>query len=259
LGLVADVQVTTGPSMIQSENGLLCSFVSLNVRGRDLVGFVEEARRVVEDQVQLPPGSHLQWTGQFEHQVSAQRMLALLLPLILAIIFAILYLTYRDLPDTLMMFLAVPGAIAGGAIFQYLLPKLGVEVSGNFSVAVWVGYITCFGLATSTSIVMLVYLREAIARRGGLERLRSEEEVKEAVIEGAVHRLRPKLLTEATTLLALAPMLWATGVGAEYMRPMAAPILGGILVADEVIDALIPVLFYRDRCRRLRRQGGKDS
>jgi len=102
--------------------------------------------------------------------------------------------------------------------------------------------------------VMLVYLREAIQRRGGMEKIQSEEEVKEAVIEGAVHRLRPKLLTEGTTILALIPMLWATGVGAEYMRPMAAPILGGILVADEVIDIFIPILFYWERCRRLRRR-----
>jgi Cu(I)/Ag(I) efflux system membrane protein CusA/SilA len=254
LALVADVRSVAGPTMIQSEDGLLCSFVSLNVRGRDMVGFVDEARSAVADLARLPPGCHVQWSGQFEHQIRAQRTLTLVMPLILAIIFTILYLTYRDLPDTFLMFLAVPGAVAGGAIFQYLLPRLGVEVSGNFSVAVWVGYIACFGLATATSIVMMVYLREAIARRGGMEKIQTEEEIRAAVIEGAVHRLRPKLLTEATTVLALIPMLWATGVGAEYMRPMAAPILGGILVADEVIDVLIPVLFHWDRCRRLRRR-----
>jgi Cu(I)/Ag(I) efflux system membrane protein CusA/SilA len=146
-----------------------------------------------------------------------------------------------------MMFLAVPGAVAGGALFQYLFGY-------HFSVAVWVGYIACFGLATETGIVMLVYLREAIARRGGLEAIRSEEEIEEAVMEGAVHRLRPKLLTEGTMILAHIPMLWATGAGAEFLRPMAAPILGGILVADEVIDVFIPVLFYWDRCRRLRKR-----
>jgi Cu(I)/Ag(I) efflux system membrane protein CusA/SilA len=254
LSLLADARIVTGPAMIQSENGLLCSFVSLNVRGRDMVGFVEEARTTLEDQAELPPGCHIEWSGQFEHQMRAERTLTLVLPLVLCIIAAILYLTYRDVPDTLMMFLAVPGAVAGGAIFQYLLPRLGVDVSGNFSVAVWVGYIACFGLATATSIVMLVYLREAIAKRGGIEGIRSEEEIKAAVIDGAVHRLRPKLLTEATTLLALTPMLWATGVGAEYMRPIAAPILGGILVADEVIDLFIPVVFYWDRRRRFQKR-----
>ncbi|MGH2627292.1 MAG: efflux RND transporter permease subunit, partial [Anaerolineales bacterium] len=168
------------------------------------------------------------------------------------IIFVILYMTYKDFPDTLMMFLAVPGAVAGGAIFQWLWGY-------NFSVAVWVGYVLCFGLATETGIVMLVYLREAIDKRGGMEKIESEEQIKEAVIEGAVHRLRPKLLTEGTTILALIPMLWATGVGAEFIRPMAAPVLGGILVADEVIDIFIPVLFYWDRCRRLRKRKAKEQ
>ncbi len=252
LSLVADVKIVQGPSMIKSENGLLRTFVSLNVRERDIVGFVEEAQQQVASKVKLPEGFYVEWSGQFEHQVRAQKTLSLILPLVLLIIFVLLYWTYKDFPDTLLMFLAVPGAVAGGALFQYLLPKLGVDVSGNFSVAVWVGYIACFGLATETSIVMLVYLREAIEKRGGMEKIQTEEEIREAVIEGAVHRLRPKLLTEATTLLALIPMLWATGVGAEYMRPMAAPILGGILVADEVIDIFIPVLFYFERCRRLK-------
>ncbi len=254
LSLVADVKIVPGPSMIKSENGLLRSYVQLNVRERDIVGFVEEARHAVESGVKLPPGYYIEWSGQFEHQMRATKTLTVILPLVILIIFVILFITYRDLPDTLMMFLAVPGAVAGGAIFQYLLPRIGVDFSGNFSVAVWVGYIACFGLATETSIVMLVYLREAIDKRGGMEKIHSEEAIKEAVIEGAVHRLRPKLLTEGTTILALIPMLWATGVGSEYMRPMAAPILGGILVADEVIDVFIPVLFYWERCRRLRKR-----
>ncbi len=252
LSLVAKVRVVPGPSMIKSENGLLRSYVQLNVRNRDIVGFVEEAKRAVESKVELPPGYYIQWSGQFEHQERAQRTLTIVFPLVLFLVFIILYLTYGDLPDTLMMFLAVPGAIAGGALFQYLWGY-------KFSVAVWVGYIACFGLATETGIVMLVYLRESIAKRGGMEAIRSEEEIREAVMEGAVHRLRPKLLTEGTTILALIPMLWATGVGAEFMRPMAAPILGGILVADEVIDIFIPVLFYHERCRRLRKWQAKEA
>jgi len=247
LSLVADVTVVPGPSMIKSENGLLRSYVQLNVRERDIVGFVEEAQRAVDARVKLPPGYYLEWSGQFEHQVRAQKTLTIVFPMVILIIFVILYMTYKDFADTLMMFLAVPGAIAGGALFQYMFGY-------NFSVAVWVGYIACFGLATETGIVMLVYLREAIDKRGGMESIRTEEEIKEAVMEGAVHRLRPKLLTEGTTILALIPMLWATGVGAEFMRPMAAPILGGILVADEVIDIFIPVLFYWERCRRLKKR-----
>jgi Cu(I)/Ag(I) efflux system membrane protein CusA/SilA len=247
LSQVADVKIVPGPSMIKSENGQLRSYVQLNVRDRDIVGFVEEARQAVASQVKLPPRSSLEWSGQFEHQVRAQNRLTIVFPMVILIIFVILYMTYKDMPDTLMMFLAVPGAIAGGAIFQWLF-------GFNFSVAVMVGYVACFGLATETGIIMMVYLREAIEKRGGLDKIRSAEEIREAVMEGAVQRLRPKLLTEGTMVLALIPMLWSTGVGSEFMKPMAAPILGGILVADEVIDILIPVLFYWDRKRRLEKR-----
>lgn len=243
LGLLAGVRAVRGPSMIKSENGFLRSLVQLNVRGRDLVGFVEEAKRAVAARVALPPGVFLEWSGQFEHQVSARKTLSLVLPLVLLAIFAILWLAYRDLPDALLMMLAVPGALVGGLIVQSLFGY-------RFSVAVWIGYIACFGLATETGIVLLVYLREAIERRGGLLALGSLEELREAVIAGALQRLRPKLLTEGLIVLSVLPMLWATGAGAEILRPMAAPVLGGILVADEVIDITIPVLFYWERRRR---------
>ena len=131
----------------------------------------------------------------------------------------------------------VLGALAGGAIFQWLF-------GFNFSVAVWVGYIACFGMAVETGVVMLVYLREAIEERGGLARITPIADLREAILEGAVHRLRPKLLTEGAAILSIAPMLWATGVGAEVIRPMAAPVLGGLLVADEVIDVFLPVLYF---------------
>ena len=197
----------------------------------------------------MPAGFHIEWSGQFEHQLRAKRTLQIVFPAAILVIFILLYITYRDWSDTGIMALAVPGAVAGGALFQALF-------GFNFSVAVWVGYIACFGMATETAIVMLVYLRESIERRGGLARIASLEGVTDAVMEGAVHRLRPKLLTEGTTILGLVPMLWATGTGAEIMRPMAAPILGGILVADEVIDILVPVLFHWVQCRRWRRLHG---
>ena len=247
LSTVADIRIVPGPSMIKSENGRLRSYVQLNVRGRDIVGFVEEARLAVAAALKLPAGSDIAWSGQFEHQVRAQKTLTIVFPAVIAIIFVILYLSYRDFSDTLMMFLAVPGAVAGGAIFQWIFGY-------PFSTAVWVGYVACFGLATETGIVMMVYLREAIERRGGMEKIESAETIREAVLEGAVARLRPKLLTEGTMILALIPMLWSTGVGSEFMKPMAAPILGGILVADEVIDILIPVLFFWDRKRRLQQR-----
>jgi len=252
---VADVRVVEGPVMIKSENGLLRSYVQLNVRDRDIVGFVEEAQRAVQAKVALPEGAYLGWTGQFEHQMRAKKTLRIVFPAVLILIFFILYVTYHDLAHAVLMMLAVPGALAGGVIFQTLFGY-------NFSVAVWVGYIACFGMATETGIIMLVYLRDAIAQRGGLEAIPSLEVLEQAALTGAVHRLRPKLLTEATAIVGLAPMLWARGVGAEVMAPMAAPVLGGLLIADEVIDIFLPVLFYQVEARRWRRiqeKKGKDG
>ncbi len=246
LALIADVRTVEGPSMIKSENGLLRSYVQLNVRGRDIVGFVNEAQRAVAEQVSLPPGMYIEWSGQFEHQMRARRTLMVIFPVVVIMIALLLYVTYHDLVDAMLMMLAVPGALAGGVLFVYLF-------GFNFSVAVWVGMIACFGLATETGVVMLVYLREAVADRGGLENIGSLADLRQAVLSGAVHRLRPKLLTEGTTIIGLAPMLWAMGTGAEIMRPMAAPVIGGILVADEVIDLLLPVLFYHVRAWRWRR------
>jgi Cu(I)/Ag(I) efflux system membrane protein CusA/SilA len=239
LAAVADVRVTEGPASIKGENGLLRNYVRLNVRGRDAGAFVDAARQAVAARVSLPPGVFVEWTGQFEHEARARRTLWLVLPLVVVLIFAVLWWTYRDLADAVLMLLAVPGAFAGGLLFQWL-------AGYPFSVTVAVGYIACFGMATSTGIIMLVYLREAVDRSGGLRQL-SRERLREAVLRGAVHRLRPKLLTEAATVLGLAPLLWAGGPGADVLRPMVVPVLGGILLADEVIDLFLPVLFYHVR------------
>jgi Cu(I)/Ag(I) efflux system membrane protein CusA/SilA len=248
LSEVADIRIVEGPAMIKSENGRLRSYVTLNVRGdRDVVGFVEEAQRVVAAKVPLPEGVHLEWSGEFEHQVRAAKTLRIILPAVLVLIFVILYLTYRDVVDAGLMMFAVPEALAGGVFFQFLFPKLVHGWSSPpepFTLAVWVGYIAAFGMATETGIIMLVYLREAIDKRGGLENIKSLEELRQAVIEGAVHRLRPKLLTEGVAIVAIAPMLFSTGVGGEIISAMALPVLGGLLIADEVVDIFLPVRFY---------------
>jgi Cu(I)/Ag(I) efflux system membrane protein CusA/SilA len=178
--------------------------------------------------------------------VRAKKTLRIVFPAVLLLIFVILYMTYKDLTHAGLMMMAVPGALAGGVLFQALF-------GFNFSVAVWVGYIACFGMATETGIIMLVYLRDAIAERGGLEKIGSLQELEAAVMAGAIHRLRPKLLTEGVAIIGLAPMLWAKGVGAEVIAPMAAPVLGGLLIADEVIDIFLPVLFYHVEAKRWRR------
>jgi Cu(I)/Ag(I) efflux system membrane protein CusA/SilA len=249
LSELAEIRVIEGPSMIKSENGLLRAYIQLNVRGRDEVGFVEEAQRVVAEKVALPAGMYLEWSGTFEHQVRAQKTLRLVFPAVIATIMLILYLTHKSWTDAFLMMTSVLGALAGGAIFQWLF-------GFRFSVAVQVGYIACFGMAVETGVVMLVYLREAIHDRGGLERIGSIAELRQAILEGAVHRLRPKLLTEGAAIISIAPMLWATGVGAEVIRPMAAPVLGGLLIADEVIDVFLPVLYFAVQKGRWRKLHG---
>src|SRR5262249_2614945 len=156
--------VAEGPATIKGENGLLRNHVRLNVRGRDASAFVEEGRRAVAASVELPPGVYVEWVGRFEHEARTRRTLLLIVPLVVGLVVVILDVAYRDRADGGLMLLAVPGAIAGGVLFQWLF-------GAKFSVTVWVGYIACFGMATSTGIIMLVYLREAVARAGGLERM----------------------------------------------------------------------------------------
>ena len=240
---VATIRVAEGPATIKGENGQLRSYVRLNVRDRSASAFIAEARRAIADQVRLPAGIHIEWTGQFEHQERSFARLAVIVPIVVVVILLLLYWTYRDLADALLMLLAVPGAICGGVLLQWLLGE-------TLSVTVVVGYIACLGMATATGVIMLVYLREAVENAGGIDRL-TLGELRAAVLDGAVHRLRPKLLTEATTILSLAPILWASGVGSEVIRPMAVPVLGGILIADEVVDLFLPVMFYWVRRRRI--------
>jgi Cu(I)/Ag(I) efflux system membrane protein CusA/SilA len=159
LDAVATVKIVEGPAMIKSENGRLLNYVTLNVRGRDIVGYVDEAQRVVAQKVRLPEGVHIEWSGEFEHQVRAARTLRFVFPAVIVLIFVILYLTYNDLADAALMMLAVPEALAGGAFFMFLFPKIMQGWSAppmDFSVAVWVGFIACFGMATETGIIMLV-------------------------------------------------------------------------------------------------------
>jgi Cu(I)/Ag(I) efflux system membrane protein CusA/SilA len=259
LSMVADVRLVSGPAMIKSENGMLRSYVQLNVRDRDIVGFVEEAQRLVAQKVKLPQGMYLTWSGQFENQVRARKTMLIVLPAVVLIIFVILYLTYNDLVDALLMMMCVPEAGVGGVLLLWLTQFhfLGLNPM-RYSVAVQVGFIACLGMATETGIIMLVYLREAIEKRGGLEKIASLAELRDAVIEGAVHRLRPKLLTEGVAIIALAPMLLASGVGHEIISAMAAPVLGGLLIADEVVDIFIPVRFYWTRRRRWLKMRGID-
>ena len=248
LRLVADIRFVEGPNAIKAENGRLRNYVMLNVRDRDIVGFVEEARQAIKpiEASLAGSGMSVEWSGEFEHQVRARQTMAVIFPMVVVVILFLLYVTFHSFLDTLLVFLAVIGALCGSLMFQALF-------GFNFSVIVSIGYVAAFGMATETGVIMLVYLREAIDRHGGLSKVESLEDLRRIVIEGAVHRLRPKLLTEGVAIVGLVPMLWATGTGAEIMRPMAAPVLGGLLISDEVIDILIPVMFYWIRKRRWER------
>jgi len=233
---VARIGVTIGPSMITSENSLLRGTVLMNVRGRDVGGFVEEAKRVVTQRVSMPPGYYVEWSGQYENQIRAKERLQIVIPVVLVIIFVMLYMTYHSARETLHVLLAVPFALTGGV---FLLKYMGF----NFSVAVWVGFIALFGTAVQTGVVMVIYLEEAVRRKVAERGVLTRESLREAVIEGALLRLRPKVMTVATVIAGLLPIMWSTKTGAEVMKPLATPVLGGMVSSLLHVLIVTPVIF----------------
>jgi len=248
LAQVAEVRTVEGPSMIQSENGLLRGTVLLSVRGRDIGGFVEEAKEAIAREVQMPAGYYFQWSGQYENQERARKRLMIVVPVVIVIIFATLYLTYGSALEAAHVLLAVPFALTGGVYLLWLLDY-------NFSVAVWVGFIALFGAAVQTGIVMVVYLEEAVERkRRELGRL-TPETLLEAVTEGALLRLRPKVMTVTTIVAGLLPIMWSTSAGSEVMKPLATPVFGGMVSSLLHVLVVTPVIFYWLRLRELKREG----
>jgi Cu(I)/Ag(I) efflux system membrane protein CusA/SilA len=246
LSEVVKISTTMGPSMISSENGLLRGAVLLNVRGRDVGGFVEQAKRAVAEQVKMPPGYYVEWSGQYENQISARKRLELVIPIVLLVIFALLYRTYGSAKEAAHVLLAVPFALSGGVFLVKLLHL-------NFSVAVWVGFIALFGTAVQTAVVMVIYLKEAVARRTTIDGRLTREDLHAAVMEGALLRLRPKVMTVATVVAGLLPLMWSTRTGAEFMRPLAAPVLGGMLSSLVHVLIVTPVIFIWLREREIER------
>jgi Cu(I)/Ag(I) efflux system membrane protein CusA/SilA len=237
LAQIAAIRTVEGPAMIQSENGLLRGTVLLSVRGRDIGGFVEEANTAILQKVQLPAGYYINWSGQFENQQRAQQRLMIVVPIVILIIFATLYMTYRSFLEAAHVLLAVPFALTGGVYLIWLLEY-------NFSVAVWVGFIALFGAAVQTGIVMVVYLEEAVERkRKELGKL-NKETLLEAVTEGALLRLRPKVMTVTTIVFGLLPIMWSTSAGSEVMKPLATPVFGGMMSSLLHVLIVTPVIFY---------------
>jgi Cu(I)/Ag(I) efflux system membrane protein CusA/SilA len=232
--------------MISAENGLLRERVFLNVRGRDVGSFVEDAKRAVAAKVKLEPGYFLQWSGQYEHQVRARNRLAIVVPVCFAIIFLLLYVTYHSAREAAHVILAIPFALTGGNLLLWILHGLamahGWKTEFHMSVAVWVGYIALFGTAVQTAVVMVVYLEEALQRKAASGPL-TKEVVKEAAMDGAVLRLRPKLMTVSTVVMGLLPILWSTATGSEVMKPIAAPVLGGMVSSLFHVLIVTPVIW----------------
>jgi Cu(I)/Ag(I) efflux system membrane protein CusA/SilA len=245
LSLVTTLRVSTGAPEINSEGGLLRSIVFLNVRGRDMGGVVTEAKKTLEKQLQLPSGYYVAWSGQWENQIRAKARLQLLVPAGILIIFILLYFTFHSALEAGMVMLSVPFALVGGV---YLVAALGY----NMSVAVWVGFIALYGIAVETGVVMVIYLHEALDKKL-IDGPCTEQDIYDATFEGAVLRLRPKLMTVAVSLLGLVPIMWSTGTGADVMKPIAAPMIGGMISSALHVLIMTPVIFVLMKKRELKK------
>jgi Cu(I)/Ag(I) efflux system membrane protein CusA/SilA len=243
LGQLADVTLTTGPAMVRDEDGQLAGYIYVDTGTRDIGGYVAAAKAALARELRLPARYTLQWTGQYEFQLRARERLQILVPLVLFIIFMLLYLTFHSVSESVIVMLSVVYAMTGGVILQWWLGY-------NFSVAVWVGYIALYGVAVQTGVVMVVYLHEALDKRLARGPLTAED-VLQATIEGSVLRLRPKLMTVTVVMASLVPIMWSSGVGSDVMKPIAAPIIGGMITSTIHVLVITPVTFYIMKLRTL--------
>jgi Cu(I)/Ag(I) efflux system membrane protein CusA/SilA len=246
LGQLAEIALTPGPAMIRDEDGQLAGYVYVDTGTRDIGGYVARARRAIAEGLELPAGYTLAWAGQYEYQIRTRERLQVLLPIVFGAIFMLLYLTFRSTVESLVVMVSVVFAMTGGVVLQSWLGY-------NFSVAVWVGYIALYGVAVQTGVVMMIYLHEALDRRLRAGGPVTEQDVWQATVEGSVLRLRPKLMTVSVTMLSLLPILWSTGVGADIMKPIAAPILGGMVTSTIHVLVNLPVMFFVLKRRALAR------
>jgi Cu(I)/Ag(I) efflux system membrane protein CusA/SilA len=250
LGEVAKVALTRGPTQIRTENGQLAVFIYVDVAGRDLGGYVAEARAAVANEVRLPPGTQVQWSGQVEYLDRATARLKVVVPLTLLIVFLLLYLNFRRLTETLIVMLSLPFALVGGV---WLMWWMGF----NLSVAVAVGFIALAGVAAETGVIMLVYLDHALAEiRAGCDRdgrAFAREDLKRAIMVGAVERVRPKMMTVVAIMAGLLPILWSTGSGSEVMQRIAVPMIGGMVSSTMLTLVVIPAVYALIKGRGLPR------
>ena len=253
LGSVADIRFEDGPPMINSENALLRGAVLFNVRDRDLGSTVEEAMaNLNSEQGILPEGYFLEWSGQYENLIRGQQTLMWIAPVVLLIIFFSLYFAFNSVREAFLSLITIPFALIGGA---YIIYFWGV----NLSVGVAVGFIALFGIAVETGIVMVIYLNDAmaqlIAKKGNSSETITKADLKEYVIHGAAKRLRPKIMTVCVSLFGLVPVLWATGVGTDVMKPIVLPMIGGVFTSAIHILLVTPLIFLMNKEYELRKHG----
>jgi len=256
LEAVADITLSDGPPMINSENAMLRGTVLFNVRERDLGSTVQEAQQRLGKMItKLPQGYFLEWSGQWENQIRANRTLKMIMPIVLIIIFIVLYFTYHSFKEAAVTMITVPFALIGGVFMVYFY---GI----NLSVAVAVGFIALFGMAIETAMLMTIYLNEAmqnmVAKYGNSKDKLTPSTIREFVIEGSAKRLRPKLMTVSVGLFGLIPILWATGVGSDIMRPITIPLIGGTISSTIYVLLITPVIFEMIKERELKRKGKID-
>jgi copper/silver efflux system protein len=247
IGEVARVYYSRGPTMIRDEDGALTGYVYLDLKTNNYGGFVHQADQLLRQQLALPASYTWRWAGEYEFEVRAKQRLTIILPIVFFVIFLLLYLVFKSVTEAAVLIFPTLYAMSGGLLLQWALGY-------NFSVAVWVGYIALFGIAVETGVVMVVYLEEAFERHLAKDSPMTEAGLELAVIEGAVQRLRPKLMTVTAVILSLAPILWETGIGSDVMKPIAAPIVGGMITSTIHVLILVPVFFLLIERRALRRR-----
>jgi Cu(I)/Ag(I) efflux system membrane protein CusA/SilA len=246
IGEVATVSFSRGPSMIRDEGAQLTGYVYLNLTTSDYGGFVTRANQLLNERLSLPAGYNYTWSGEYEFERHAKKRLELILPIVFCVILLLLYLLFGSVAEAAMLFFPAFFALVGGLLLQWLLGY-------NFSVAVAVGYIALFGIAVETAVVMMVYLRAALDQQLALHGALAHEDIEGATIDGAVLRLRPVLMTVLAVIASLAPLLWETGIGSDVMKPIAAPIVGGMITSTIAVMILVPIMFAMLKERALRR------
>ncbi|MCA9399436.1 MAG: efflux RND transporter permease subunit, partial [Candidatus Omnitrophica bacterium] len=253
IGQLADIHVTMGPPMIRDEDGSLAAFVFIDVKDRDLGGYVEEAKKLVREKIQLPPGTRVEWAGQYRYMLRALEKLKVILPITLMIIVFLLYLNTRSMVKVGIVLLAVPFSLIGAVWILWLL-------NYNMSIAVWVGLIALAGVDAETGVIMLLYLDLAYDEAKRKKLLRNFSDLKEAIVHGAVKRIRPKLMTVGTTFIGLLPIMWASSheAGADVMQRIAAPMVGGIFTSFLMELMVYPAIYAVWKWRFEMKQGKAD-